>query len=87
MGFCFPVGLRWIRAVRGAETLPWLWALNGAASVLGSFVALMLSMQTSITTSVIAGAVCYLVAAIALPAKSQSDSIGHENPSAAETVE
>lgn len=74
MGFCFPVGLRWIRAVRGADTLPWLWALNGAASVLGSFVALMLSMQTSITTSVMAGAVCYVVAAIALPAKSQSDS-------------
>jgi len=72
MGFCFPVGLRLIRTVRGDESLPWLWALNGAASVLGSFVAMMLSMQTSITTSVIAGAACYLAAAIALPAKSRA---------------
>jgi hypothetical protein len=68
MGFCFPVGLRWMSALDQGENLPWMWALNGAAATLGSFVALVLSMELSITTCAIAGAGCYLLAAVVLPA-------------------
>jgi hypothetical protein len=68
MGFCFPVGLRWMTALDQQENLPWMWALNGAAATLGSFVALVLSMQTSIVTCALAGAGCYLLAAAVLPA-------------------
>ncbi len=67
MGFCFPVGLRWMTVLKQEENLPWMWALNGAAATLGSFVAIVLSMETSIVTCARVGAACYLLAAIVLP--------------------
>jgi SAM-dependent methyltransferase len=67
MGFCFPVGLRWLTQLKQEDNLPWMWALNGAAATLGSFVAILISMETTITTCVLTGAACYLVAAAVLP--------------------
>lgn len=67
MGFCLPAGLRWMNASGRSEYLPWVWALNGAASVLASFLAVLLSMETSISTSVLFGAALYFVAGVALP--------------------
>jgi spermidine synthase len=67
MGFCFPVGLRWLMRLKQADNLPWMWALNGAAATLGTFVAVLVSMETSIVTCALGGAVCYLVAAAFLP--------------------
>ena len=66
MGFCFPVGLRWMTKVHQQENLPWMWALNGAASVLASFAAVLVSMETSILDCLLAGAVCYILASIFL---------------------
>jgi predicted membrane-bound spermidine synthase len=66
MGFCFPLGLRWMVAQRQENNLPWMWALNGAAGTLGSFVAVVLSMETSIRTCTLTGASCYLLAALTL---------------------
>jgi hypothetical protein len=68
MGFCFPVGLRWMSALQQESTLPWMWALNGAASTLGSFVAVVISMNTTITDCILCAAACYILAGIALPA-------------------
>lgn len=65
MGFCFPIGLRWMILVRQEQNLPWMWALNGASATLGSFAAVVISMETSITTCVLSAAACYLIAAIA----------------------
>ena len=67
MGFCFPVGLRWLTRMKQEDNLPWMWALNGAAATLGSFVAILVSMETSIATCTLAGAACYLLAAVVLP--------------------
>jgi hypothetical protein len=67
MGICFPVGLRWMTALKQDKNLPWMWALNGAAATLGSFVAIVISMETSIGMCARIGAACYLVAAVALP--------------------
>jgi hypothetical protein len=67
MGFCFPVGLRRMTALGQEANLPWMWALNGAASVLGSFLAVILSMETSLTTTAFVGAGFYLIAALFLP--------------------
>jgi spermidine synthase len=69
MGFCAPVGIARMARLGQHEWLPWMWALNGAASVLATFVAILLSMETSIPTSVRAGAVIYVLAALALPAR------------------
>ena len=67
MGFCFPVGLRWMKQLGQERNLPWMWALNGAASVLASFIAMLISMETSIPACVLTGAACYLLAAGFLP--------------------
>jgi len=66
MGACFPVGLRWLRAMNRDAILPWMWALNGGASVVATFAALLVSMQLSIGASVAFGGTCYLVAASAI---------------------
>lgn len=67
MGFCFPAGLRRMSALECESSLPWMWALNGAAATLGSFVAVVVSMNSTITTCIVAGAACYFLAAVALP--------------------
>jgi hypothetical protein len=67
MGFCFPVGLRWMTVLKQEGNLPWMWALNGAAATLGSFVAIVISMETSIATCARTGAACYFLAALVLP--------------------
>lgn len=72
MGFCFPVGLERMRAVGQESNLPWMWALNGAASVLASFLAVVVSMETSVTSAALVGAGCYAVAALVLPWKDAS---------------
>jgi len=72
LGFCFPVGLRWMQALQREDTLPWMWALNGAASVIAGFVAIIVSMEASISASVLIGAGLYLVAALALPWRSDA---------------
>jgi hypothetical protein len=67
LGFCFPVGLRWMRGLAQQHNLPWMWAMNGAAGALGSFVAMLISMEFSIGTCLLVGAALYLLAAIAIP--------------------
>lgn len=67
MGFCFPFGMRALRAQGNEETLPWIWALNGAASVVAAFLAVLISMETSTVTCALASAGCYAIAALMLP--------------------
>jgi hypothetical protein len=77
LGFCFPIGMRWMAAIHQEHNLPWMWALNGAASTLGSFVAMLISMETSIGTCVLTAAAFYLLAALVpLPRFRSSQSFG-----------
>jgi hypothetical protein len=71
LGFCFPVGMRWLATLSQERNLPWMWAVNGAAGTLGSFVAILISMDVSIASCVLTGAGCYLIAGLALPAKAE----------------
>jgi hypothetical protein len=68
MGFCFPIGMRRLTFLKQDAHLPWMWALNGAAGALGSFLAIVVSMETSIAVCAISGAACYLIAALSIPA-------------------
>jgi len=68
LGYCFPVGMRWLTSLSQESNLPWMWALNGAAGTLGSFIAILISMDTSIAACVLTGAGCYVVAGLSLPA-------------------
>jgi hypothetical protein len=67
MGFCFPLGMRRMRELGLDAALPWMWALNGGASVVAAFVAILLSMETSITACVRTGALLYVAAAFCMP--------------------
>jgi hypothetical protein len=66
MGLCFPAGVRALQAGGEAEALPWMWALNGAASVLGTFAGLVVAMEYGLIACVFSGAATYLFAAASL---------------------
>jgi hypothetical protein len=72
MGFCFPVGMRWATRLGQEGNLPWMWALNGAASVLASFIAMIISTESSIRACVLTGAACYALGGILLSGKGVS---------------
>ena len=60
MGFGFPTGMRLIAAVDTRPT-PWFWGVNGAMGVLGSIVAVIISMAWGIGVTMTVGALCYLL--------------------------
>ena len=62
MGTAFPTGLRLAGRVH-AGVLQWAWAMNAAASVLGSALAVFISIHLGIWQTMAAGAGCYLLAA------------------------
>ena len=65
MGMVFPRGLEIARSRAPAAT-PWLWAINGVTSVLGSLAAVLVSISAGISMAFWSGAVAYMVAATAV---------------------
>ena len=62
MGMPFPLGMR--RADSLAPTItPWLWGINGAASVCASVLAVVVALSLGIGASYWIGLMCYVVAA------------------------
>jgi hypothetical protein len=61
--------MRWLNKLSQERNLPWMWALNGAAGTLGSFIAILISMDSSIAACVLTGAGFYLLAGLAMPSK------------------
>jgi SAM-dependent methyltransferase len=66
MGVCFPAGVRAMQAAERTETLPWMWALNGAASVLATFAGIVVAMEYGLTVCILSAAACYVLGALAL---------------------
>jgi hypothetical protein len=62
MGFMFPTGMRLCARIDSRIT-PWLWAVNGAAGVLASGAAVLVSIQTSLNHTLWVGAVAYALLA------------------------
>lgn len=58
MGMPFPTGLRLVK------TVEWAWALNAAASVLGSVMAMIIAIHYGLTVTLVCAAVAYLLAAV-----------------------
>jgi hypothetical protein len=67
LGMPMPAGLR-LLAARAPGLVPWAWGVNGAASVLGSSVAVALAMLWGFDRTLLVGAAFYL-AAFALVAR------------------
>jgi hypothetical protein len=57
MGMPFPSGLRLVEAVE------WAWALNAAASVLGSVLAMIIAIHFGLTITLACAALAYLLGA------------------------
>lgn len=65
MGMAFPLGMG--RALATAPALaPWLWGVNGAASVCASVLAVVIALGAGISASFWAGTACYVAALAAL---------------------
>src|ERR1700722_15492462 len=74
MGMPFPTGLRALAPVSIPELLnrednavEWAWAMNAAASVLGSVLAMMIAIQFGLTVTLACGLVAYVLALALLP--------------------
>jgi hypothetical protein len=61
MGMAFPLGMKAASARSDALT-PWLWGLNGAASVLASMVTFLIVLGSGVSAAFWTGFVCYTVA-------------------------
>jgi len=70
MGMAFPLGLK--LALSDSESLgPWLWGINGAASVCGSVLAVVIATSAGITACFWTGLVCYVAASAAFARQSR----------------
>jgi spermidine synthase len=77
MGMPFPTGLRALAVASPPEFLPgkaasenaveWAWAMNAAASVLGSVLAMVIAIQFGLTATLACGATAYVIALMLLP--------------------
>lgn len=65
MGFALPLGMQAANAKGLEKFTPWFWGLNGAGSVLGSVLALCVSIAFGINELFWVGVFCYLMALIA----------------------
>jgi predicted membrane-bound spermidine synthase len=66
MGMPYPLALRAI-SVEHSEAVPWIWAINAAASVLGSILAFSLAMAVGFRWVLLIGAACYACALLTAP--------------------
>jgi len=77
MGMPFPTGLRALAASPAPEFPPgdaasdnaveWAWAMNAAASVLGSVLAMVIAIQFGLTITLACGAAAYVLALVTIP--------------------
>jgi hypothetical protein len=63
MGMPFPTGLRALARMPGGS-VEWAWALNAAASVLGSTLAIVIELQFGLTAVLVTAAAIYAVSAV-----------------------
>ncbi|HEV2468540.1 MAG TPA: hypothetical protein VGS78_05055 [Candidatus Sulfotelmatobacter sp.] len=78
MGMPFPTGLRALAAFPAPEfpagdaasdnAVEWAWAMNAAASVLGSVLAMVIAIQFGLTVTLACGAGAYVLALVTMPA-------------------
>ena len=61
MGMAFPLGIKQAGR-RAVDITPWLWGINGAASVCASVLAVLIALGSGISTAFWTGVICYAVA-------------------------
>lgn len=71
MGTAFPSGIRLV-SHGYKNSIPWVWALNGGASVMGSVLAMTVAMTYGYMLTLILGGTCYLAALVVTYRKRRS---------------
>ena len=66
LGMALPGGMR-LLAARRPDIVPWGWGLNGALSVVGATLAVFIAMNWGFSTTFLAAAAVYAVAAVVFP--------------------
>jgi hypothetical protein len=61
MGIPFPLGIRWLKEKNLENHIPWMWGINGASSVLGSVMTIVVATSFGFTESLLIGASCYFI--------------------------
>lgn len=75
MGTLLPLGV--ITALKvDPELVPWGWGINGATSVVGSALAVVLSMNVGFTATLVAGLVAYVLGGLVIAGVAGRDSAG-----------
>ena len=64
MGMAFPMGLK-LASKRATFLTPWLWGINGATSVCGSVLSVVIALNFGISASFWTGFICYLISLVA----------------------
>jgi len=64
MGFPFPLGIKMLDRVGRGDLIPWMWGVNGAFSVLGSVLAIVIAITLGYSYALIASALCYSAVAL-----------------------
>ena len=64
MGMPFALGMRLASSFPRAPTA-WFWGINGAMSVCGSVIAMIISLASGTSAAYAAGMGCYLIAVLA----------------------
>jgi len=59
MGMPFPMGIK-VVSEEAREIVPWVWGVNGATSVMGSVLAVMLSINFGFRVALLVGTAIYL---------------------------
>jgi hypothetical protein len=66
LGMALPGGMRLLSA-RRADIVPWGWGMNGAFSVVGATLAVFIAMNWGFSTTFLAAAGVYALAAVVFP--------------------
>ena len=85
MGVPFPAGLRWLSSRSGSATssqsdlaiIPWVWGVNGAASVIAAVAAALLALTWGYNWVLRLSAVCYAIAWLTVMVAAPPDPAAH----------
>jgi hypothetical protein len=75
MGMAFPMGMK-LASGRSDYLTPWLWGINGATSVCGSVLAVVIALTSGISFAFWTGFACYVTALCAFAAGSRAPVTG-----------
>lgn len=80
MGVPFPLSIRLAERLGRGQDIPWMWAINGAASVFGSVLAIAAAIEIGYVTALGIGAASYLSIAVIVLATRRHLHVGVNEP-------